>query len=587
MSEIQPSNEKKEYQSFIPGTTQFIDDQVILTGKSNEVELLRGEAGTLGIHLNPVPSRFINIGDFKSSLPAGYDVPEIGTTYENIQIALYDIVEGPGDNPHTRVWKVIEEIYKLANKNNILVFADPNYIACDPNPTGGSGHISGAPGGGMGKIINGISNGKSVSDNLGGQSVKQTYEDHWAFKSPQKSKTTYPASEYVGINLKLSEWDQHPAEIHSETDETVKVIIFDTYDPGLVNANNPKRANEVIPAAGMDEIITIQHPYVSANGLQIHVECPPFKVNILDDGHPLDDYDDHGGYVAGLVHRVAPHADLNLVSVLGKQTLGELFFLLEQLWNVLGKGSQRQPGISFLHNIVINLSLEALCSEKEMNSYEIQTELRKMLSIHSNSSDPQVKILKDILENQFYTPCLRIIIQVLYYLGAVIVAAAGNDGNRHPSPIQSAIPGRYPEVISVMASNSEGKLSHFSNLGDVAAPGGGLSEALQRIPTLAGKNLEELCESMQNVTPHAMIGLVPCVDAVYDPPVGTDRKLVDHGYPHGLAFWWGTSFATPLVSGLAALLLEKKNINPQEVKDIITQPENTNDGVIDVRKVLA
>ncbi|MDI1464266.1 S8 family serine peptidase [Catellatospora sp. KI3] len=91
--------------------------------------------------------------------------------------------------------------------------------------------------------------------------------------------------------------------------------------------------------------------------------------------------------------------------------------------------------------------------------------------------------------------------------GAVVVVAAGNDGNFTPQ-----YPAAYPEVLAVGATDAAGKLTDFSSLGDwvdVAAPG------FDMIST------------------------------------GNDGN-----YWYGMA---GTSFAAPLVSGVAALV---RTVNP-------------------------
>ncbi|BCU82566.1 aerolysin [Polycladomyces abyssicola] len=65
---------------------------------------------------------------------------------------------------------------------------------------------------------------------------------------------------------------------------------------------------------------------------------------------------------------------------------------------------------------------------------------------------------------------LRHAIQMAHRRGIVMVAAAGNQGNR--SMID--YPARYPETIAVTATGKNGQLASFSNLGegtDLAAPG--------------------------------------------------------------------------------------------------------------------
>jgi subtilisin family serine protease len=124
------------------------------------------------------------------------------------------------------------------------------------------------------------------------------------------------------------------------------------------------------------------------------------------------------------------------------------------------------------------------------------------------------------------------ILRDAYEQGAVIVAAAGNDsaGVIDP-PKEPQIPASYNFVIGVGASNHEGGHACFSNSGDVYAPGG------------------------DNAT--------GCDPAITDCTIENEFKNCVIGYTHHIspeshfASWKGTSFAAPLVSGQAALLLGK------------------------------
>lgn len=98
---------------------------------------------------------------------------------------------------------------------------------------------------------------------------------------------------------------------------------------------------------------------------------------------------------------------------------------------------------------------------------------------------------------------LRLVLAIAHSLGLVIVAAAGNDSWGLESPAPAQIPARYGFVIGAEASAYYDARACFSNAGHVAAPGCGV------------------------------------IAAVSMPPDG-------YGY------WSGTSFATPLVAGVAA-----------------------------------
>ena len=111
--------------------------------------------------------------------------------------------------------------------------------------------------------------------------------------------------------------------------------------------------------------------------------------------------------------------------------------------------------------------------------------------------------------------------------GVVIIAAAGNEGSS-----SSSYPARYPDVISVSATDAAGDKAAYSNFGagvDISAPGG-----------------SENGKIIQNTI---------------DPSSG---QSVFVGFQ-------GTSMAAPHVAGVAALIKATGVSEPAEVRDILKQ----------------
>jgi hypothetical protein len=139
---------------------------------------------------------------------------------------------------------------------------------------------------------------------------------------------------------------------------------------------------------------------------------------------------------------------------------------------------------------------------------------------------------------------LKELLELAYHLRFVVVASVGNDSYGLATPEPAQVPASYDWVIGVQATGVAGVRACFSNLGDVGAPGCGL------------------------------------VSLVTTPPPSST----------GYDYCMGTSFAAPLVSGLAARMLHKwgGQTHPGQVDDRIKQkahpsPDTTlSHGVVNV-----
>ncbi|MEK7476412.1 MAG: S8 family serine peptidase [Candidatus Coatesbacteria bacterium] len=132
--------------------------------------------------------------------------------------------------------------------------------------------------------------------------------------------------------------------------------------------------------------------------------------------------------------------------------------------------------------------------------------------------------------------------QQAWSLGCVLVAATGNEGTTNTS-----FPAGYPHVLGVGATDRNDQLTAYSNRGtamDVVAPGGtGVSS----------------CNSDYDMTVAIL----------------TSQVCDNFAFPAGWGTEAGTSFAAPMVSGLAAVLL---GVNPAGTPDsIVSLIEQTAD----------
>jgi subtilisin family serine protease len=148
--------------------------------------------------------------------------------------------------------------------------------------------------------------------------------------------------------------------------------------------------------------------------------------------------------------------------------------------------------------------------------------------------------VRDPLNPRFdaYSPLEQAAVDYAYSKGAVVVAAVGNGSQSPSTPWPFAVyPAALPHVIGVSALRRDGSVPAYSNrdpvYNDVAAPG----------------------DAMFSTVPRALSGDVACGDAGYS----------DCG-PDELRNGIGTSFAAPIVSAAAALMLgQDPKLAPQQV----------------------
>lgn len=250
----------------------------------------------------------------------------------------------------------------------------------------------------------------------------------------------------------------------------------------------------------------------------------------------------HGLFAAGLVQAVAPQSQIELIRVLDDNGQGDLqtlnAALISFMQRVAGVPSQQQtqPGA---RAGVINLSLGVhLLPEEKLGPLP-----------------PDAQSLRTILD--VATQCFPI----------VVVAASGNDSAGLDQPAEAQIPalwGASPtetpiaHLIGVAASSKVDKAANkprerscFSNQGEVTAPGGNGGER--------PKECQQLIETCQGDCEYGLLSL-------------------SISSPTGYTYWNGTSFAAPLVSGQAAVLLSN-GLPAADVEPCILNSATLDNGV--------
>jgi hypothetical protein len=480
-----------------PPDEYYIQKQIILTGPVGLMDNLAGRISS-GLFVRLVPLdrlRFSELGEGVKDCP-GLPVPTDG-----LVIDLYRI-EGLFAN----VANAIRTINRILGDQAGVVIKDPNWLTGQPfDPEGSPFDPEGSPFEPAGSPFD-------PEGSAAGPVTKLANPDdfmaQWAFKAIDLAAGRFKA-------------------------EGVRVGIFDS---------SPFRD---VPAD------TLVHKVIAMTGMPVDV-LGKFNLDVL---HPTPwatpaasakrnrDVRNHGFFIAGLIHAVAPYSQLRLVRVLGNDNRGDMFTLLKAIFNFL-KGNLAEPPVGQ----VINLSL----------------------GVRLPPDEAQFGLPAEILSLQYLMNAARC-------LGAVVVAAAGNDSYQVPIPFPSNLPGGWPTGLGVAATNDENQRACFSNQGRLAAPGGDGRSDNESDHDCKPRNDE--CTDKDFLK--AIVG------PILQPPSYKDN---DNGY----IFWSGSSFSTPLVSGLAALVLRAAGgkIEPIEVeRRILCGCTSTSDpylgaGVINVQRTL-
>jgi hypothetical protein len=455
-----PSHEPTPTPARPEETVPYVPGQVIIAGPMSQVEEAVGALGDkLEVLLKRLNLQEVGINPGDCAVVKEY-LAILGECFESGEPWVLDLYQLADPEPEA----AIEVALAIGPEEFPCVYAHPNYLIGDPWTGVGS------PWTGVGSPWTGV--GSPVPGTGAMPALQSEFESQWAF-------------EQIGL------YDENGVLQVGPAGAGVRIGIFDTSPYELEEEGGP--ALKVVDWVSRPFTLTVWHPEILAP-LPPPTETLPVSLTLAN----------HGLFVAGLAHGVAPESEIHLYRVLDEYVQGDLFtmdtaiyaFIAETL--AVGRESRRA---------VINLSL----------------------GIHPQASREEFGLPPEVM-------ALQLLLAGARCHGMAVVAAAGNDradGDPVPAP---HIPARYEYVLGVAASNSERRPACFSNHGQVAAPGGD-----------GGRGCT-LC-SQENCAELSLISLV-----LESPP--------------GYAYWAGTSFAAPLASGQAALLLES-GVDPFDVHETI------------------
>ncbi len=332
----------------------------------------------------------------------------------------------------------------------------------------------------------------------------------------------------------------------------------------------------------------------------------PAAADPADPAHnALVDISDHGLFATGIVHDIAPRARIRLIRVLNDYGAGDSQVLLATLAALLGDedsaphraapaGRQPQPGRRPAPGdrppaLLVPRGLPAPEGPPGAGpgpGDQSRPGHRQLLTTLP-SPGPEVLRMLELLHLD-----LQETIAVLRDQGALVVAAAGNE-NRPPAQVGQTLPppepcwpARFDQVLGVAAVQGNQTAATYSNRGDVVTLENGLGVyGGEARPPAPG-------EPPRIPIPGPGRGRPLEADAVrglYSAPALAAGKNET-----GWALWAGTSFAAPVITGLAAdLWAEHPELTPRQVIEWLRHhaallgPPSDPDGPLDAATILA
>jgi len=249
---------------------------------------------------------------------------------------------------------------------------------------------------------------------------------------------------------------------------------------------------------------------------------------------------DHGLFIAGIVHDIALEAKIECIRVLDRYCVGDMNMLAQALQYIQNR--MLQGGDLHKQPVVINMSL-VIPTKEEAKSKDLDTD------IGGTTNDVET--------------CLRQPIQSLVELGAIIAASAGNEGDLREDPMGNRPAALYPAafanppdsidgIVPVGAVDKHGKVASYScypGARGIATYGGEVPSVDPQQPDPSKPLIVTVSDAVRGI--YSSDDYPPLTD---EPPASEYEAPDDHAW----AYWVGTSFATPVISGVAARILEMR-----------------------------
>jgi hypothetical protein len=282
------------------------------------------------------------------------------------------------------------------------------------------------------------------------------------------------------------------------------------------------------------------HPIISSllgAGGKLHLYPASYNELLRMGSLSLNDHDyqmtDHGLFIAGIIHSIVPNAEIHLIEVLNHYGVGDFVSFVQGLQKA--RTNIYDPN----RKMVINCSW----------MLEMPREDGHCRHMH-RIGDPDAEFERLVREfsktDQASLLTLEALFNHFYYLNRQAIAAAGNDArkehrteSRYPAALKSVTGvGALPNDLE-QGANGKYRVSVFSNLSDIPE--------IRGIATLGGEEGEG----------KGILGLY-----IGEFPDGCRNESK-------WAWWAGTSFATPILTGTLASILSRPGNNINRTQDAI------------------
>jgi chaperonin cofactor prefoldin len=370
------------------------------------------------------------------------------------------------------------------------------------------------------------------------QDTCTTSPGRWPIQIPVLSSESSPLQEMTGAGVTVFVLDSMP---------NIK------NDPDLIRkaAARAGDKNELLKDIA-DQQDRIESPFIKFSYQELPDTLKEDALDQLVTGRDLNGklygfhMPDHGLFVTGIIRDLANEADIEFVRVLNDFGVGSVSVIIQVLEDILYRMMPINPktgekGDLYKKPVQINLSLVLSPPEEDL--------LRLWFGMDSSQK------MGDMPNSNYDSEPLRLylhmVIQCLSAWGAVFAASAGNDSNwpDMPGRMGPRYPGAFSEVISVGAVDKDQNAAKYSNYPQLPGHHNGIATYGGIVPKQA---------DIDNDNVDAMRGVYSNV--LFPEPVAKNPPQQDFNPqdPNAWAYWSGTSFATPVVSAVAARVLQLK-----------------------------